>query len=323
MINTRHLFQSRAAARTRRRSGFTLVELLVVIGIIALLIGLLLPALSGVRIASKRTDTEGRMKRLGDAADAFALQAGTYPGRVSERRLASENTGYYEELSGTENALIDLLGGASAFGSDRFTLAGVDIYREDIGRGPTIAGQKVDAFMQVDPDELTYVNGQLGQQAIDDPSDPRNFEGQRAFPDLVDAFGNPIIFWRNSGQRPEDADDPDLVQQFADNDPAPFYSSSFYSYTASDNLSIAGKPSSGVNQLALSWLSPDRIASGRRLAEALVEHGTLRDSTRGAYIIMSAGPDRIFFSTEEVDSLSSDAHDDIEAFDDLVRSGGS
>jgi len=296
----------------------------VVIGIIALLIGLLLPALSGVRTASKKTDTEGRMKRLGDASDAFALQANTYPGQITERRLCSNDDQHYQEFSGTENALLDLLGGTTDYGTDTFRLAGVDIYRQDIGRGPTVAGQKVDAFMQVDPDELIYVNGQRGQQEVEDPADPTSYRNRRTFPDFVDAFGNPIVFWRNSGQRPENSTDPELVLPAAStNNAAPFYAASFFSYTESESLSIAGKPSSGVNQKALSWLSTDRGTNGLRLAEALVEHGTLRNNPRGAYVIFSAGPDRVFFSINEVETLSSDAHDDLDAFDDLVQSGGS
>ena len=52
------------ATRTRRQ-GFTLVELLVVITIIAVLVALLLPALQAVREASRRNTCKSNMKNLG------------------------------------------------------------------------------------------------------------------------------------------------------------------------------------------------------------------------------------------------------------------
>ena len=55
-----------------RRRAFTLVELLTVIGIIALLAGLLLPALGRVRERSRMTECSGQVRQLGIALHTYA-----------------------------------------------------------------------------------------------------------------------------------------------------------------------------------------------------------------------------------------------------------
>lgn len=68
---------------TKRQNGFTLVELLVVIGIIALLISILLPALSKAREQSKATMCLSNLRQLGIGVQLYRqYNRDYYPPRI-------------------------------------------------------------------------------------------------------------------------------------------------------------------------------------------------------------------------------------------------
>ena len=69
-----------APPRRASRSGFTLVELLVVIGIIATLVGLLIPAVQAARESGRRNTCVNNLSQLGKAVVAFDSQKQYIPG---------------------------------------------------------------------------------------------------------------------------------------------------------------------------------------------------------------------------------------------------
>jgi prepilin-type N-terminal cleavage/methylation domain-containing protein len=76
--------------RRSRLRGFTLVELLVVIGIIALLLGVLLPVLGRAREAARRAACLSNLKQLGAAFTLYLNDnRDTYPTRASRSQPTS------------------------------------------------------------------------------------------------------------------------------------------------------------------------------------------------------------------------------------------
>ena len=292
-----------APTRIDPRRGFTITELLVVIGIIVLLIGILLPALSKVNERAKKTQTSAIMEEFAKGCEAFRQEFGFYPGLVPEDILAAD-----PKISGTENALLHLMGGGvsqddpaydsldAGGGWQTITFgSGNNQYRikvnpSQIGKGPRVGGKSYAPFFSPKTEELAQVDGQIGRNGEVESKDTAL--GDR-LPDLVDAWGQPILYLRAVRSVGN------LVGE-AGGSSAPrtqFVLDPILPYLNSDSLGELGKPQGD---------SIIRLANGNnrsRTVAQIIRHPGLGNPTlpengtaKGQVVVISAGKDGVYFS---------------------------
>lgn len=314
-----HASNIRCASR-----GFSITELIVVIGIIALLAGLLLAALRTVRATALSTTTASTMQSFSQACDAFFTDHGFYPGILPEEVLATETVqdsgGNQIAFTTTQNALLHLMGGyrvlqpgqinnnpmhpaqvdynafrAANPGSIELAVGGggsqwrVAIALNRIGEGPVINGKVYVPYFTPGPREVAVAKGKIE-------------DGGLGIPDLLDAWGQPIIYLRQARTTGP------LVGAPADR-PQYYLANNGNWGALRGYMESTGLGELGFNQ-NISILNQntgnDRIHTLAQIIRhpafglAAANSANLPDfRARGAYVLISAGKDGIFFSQDD------------------------
>lgn len=338
----------------RSRKGFTLVELVIVIGIIALLMGILVPVVSKVRVSGQMAASNAQLRNLSMAITEYHTTFKAYPGYFNEEKFQDDT-----DFTSTENMTLSLLGGAKHVDDDFDNRSNLpDMANEkspnpqdynvdltDIGKGPknSVSRRSYGAFYAYQADEVAVIQ--------------KNDETHNNMPELVDKVtGLPILYYRfrsgsqvngvyNSNQRYRVAINVNDAY-LSDGDPSTNYGS-ILKTAAGDQYPQWGSSLIHAN-------SPDfdddkrldnfaTIFRNNKLSDPITTHlypdgdnnpnSGGGDIITGGYALIAPGPDGIYFNEKHNVYRSPNGEDDLDlpattynkqdTFDDIVIIGGS
>lgn len=181
------------------RGGFSLLELLVVLGILVIVMAIVIPALSGARNAARKNATQSVMTAIATSVGQFNLSERRLPGYFSARDMGVTNTVF----TGMENIMLDLAGGIRT--DDPAVTQGIvevgprnnNTVKVEVGRigasGQDAKGVIAKGYYKPDP---KFFQVQTGNQRAG---------GEEQMPVIVDAWGTPILAWEQDSGAPASA----------------------------------------------------------------------------------------------------------------------
>lgn len=308
---------------SRRRSAFTLAELIIVMMIIVLLVAILLPALSSARAKAKKVASQAQMTAIAAAIESYKIALNATPGYIKDAGTTSalEVNTVRSGYSSTENLVVSLLGRMSATNvSGSYQVPGVSpsVYVDinGVGSGPiSSSGATYGSFYSPKPDELVALqNTQYG--------------GDNNVPELVDSFGMAILYFRGqtSGVTKLVSTNSSRGGKFL------LYTNADYIWSSAietadgdqknqqgDSLICDAGGAAGSNTTAennFAWAVANR---GLGTTSGTASSANDGNDVARDFVLVSAGEDGVYFSKgANGGSTTISSFDDIDSFDDLV-----
>lgn len=292
---------SLTSTHTIRRPGFTLIELLVVITIIAVVIGITVPALGFAREIAKKASTDSLVKDLTLSVEQFKIDEGRAPGYFTPEEMGDIQN-ITRGFSQMQNIMLDLVGGPVANSG----LTGSSALMV----GPTSAGE-----IEVDP-ALVNIGESAKGYFTPKPKDYATVEGgdtgnsdHAQLPEVIDAWGMPILAWAENDLAPvmTETSDPEEFSEFSsDRGSSHFYWAQNAVYLRSTGLGERQVDQANTSLLGFAEASniPVHLTAilGSPSAAAnpdATPASILPRIARGSIVFQSAGSDRVYLSKND------------------------
>ncbi len=299
--------RSNQVGRLSRRGGFTILELLVVIGIIVILIGILIPVVSKVRKSARAADTTNQISVIQGAIERYYSDFHAYPGPLSNSEIgvAMTITGVVPNgggtITGSENLVLGLLGGL------RNTGTGLEYNKDWVGQGA--------ASLNVNQPRTypAYIS-------TDNLSDGAYSEGSTSandtnIPEFLDRFSNtmPILYLRANVGMGGVIDTADDNAQYDLRDIIGYTGTNIglgksVKSTAYKNATY---PNHGLRTVTTS-ASMDKASGSYTYPYDAYPYFTnpnqttpLQARAKDGYILISAGPDRVYGTEDDITTFGS------------------
>ena len=300
---------------THNQRGFSLIELLVTMAVIAIVVAIIVPTLGGARNTAKAAATQAQLTEIGNASQQFFNDEGRQPGYFTARQMGdmdNDSRGF----TGMQNVMLDLAGGFATSATTPANLVSVGpISGEEIDIDLSLIGTREAGGGYYTPDDKRFVAQQgTGEGAMSTEAE----DDHRELPSVVDPFGTPILAWQQDGsaQQPIDAVDDFVQDTYSGDVAARYYLASNAGLLKSGQLGKRGKSAEFTAAAKEYSILGSGVMPDDRFEHLMVLLGSptvpnkdfpeLPSTTRGKLVFHSGGIDAIYMGSKEKGGRASD-----------------